>query len=330
MQLTATIILAAAFLAAPEEATKSSTVPTTIGMYTRYSHGWARDDDPVDHVLMLVAACQEGKWLPSAFFAMATPEDRAKLAETFRPEQESFLDTLMTQTFHLCSNPATTFTPEKKKIPWIVEQQYIGLAGTLNGKIEEKEACSALIMTNVQGASASLESGALSKKDTAFFSKRLKKLISTAVRQYESERPKDSQRPVFDPKYYHSPEYKTVMDVKLPGGWEGRWLHATLDYPVEKSVKALGFTERAFWSGYYDVLVEAGPASEKRILWEYATFLGREVENRYYRLKGVFDLDKNNIPEFLLEVGGWEYHAYLFTHAKNGELAEISSVFGAL
>ena len=49
-----------------------------------------------------------------------------------------------------------------------------------------------------------------------------------------------------------------------------------------------------------------------------------EVENRYYTLKGVFDLDKDNRPEFLFEVGGWEYHAYLLAHVENGELVKIS------
>lgn len=330
MQLTALFILTTAFLAAPEEGDQLPTVPTTIGMYTHYHHGWARDDTPVKHVLMPVAAYQGGKWLPSEFFAMAIPGGPNVLAETFRPEQDIFLDALITETFSLCKNPKVTFTPEKKKIPWIVEQQYIGLAGTLNGKIEEEEEYFDLAMTNVPAVSVPLKNTELSEEDKAFYSKRLKELITTAVLNWESERTQDDQRPSFNPEHYKSPEYATVLTFKLQGGWQGLWLHVTLAYPLEASPPAFGFSERSVWSGYYHALIEVQPASKKRILWEYAGYLGNETGNRYYELKGVFDADKDNKPEFLFDIGGWEYGCYLLAHAEKGELVKISSVSGAL
>ncbi len=330
MQLTVTVLIAAALLAGPETDTPPAAAPTTIGMYTNYLYGWARDDAPVDYVLMPVAAYTEGKWLPSAFFAMKTPENQNTLAETFRPEQDTFLDALMTQTFYLCKNPKVTFTPEKKKIPWKVEQQYIGLAGTLNGKIEEEEEYFDLAMTNVPEVSAALENAELSAEDKVFYSKRLKELITTAVIAWESKHPQEDQRPSFNPERYQLPEYATVLKFKLPGGWEGLWLHVTLAYPLEASPPTFGFYERSVWSGYYNALIEVQPASKSRVLWEYASFLGWESGNRYYELKGVFDADKNNKPEFLLDIGGWEYGSYLLAYAEKGELIKISSVSGAL
>ncbi len=103
-----------------------------------------------------------------------------------------------------------------------------------------------------------------------------------------------------------------------------------MDYPLEASPQELGFSDRSLWSGYYNALVEVLPESKKQILWEYASFLGWETDNRYYELKGVFDADKNNEPEFLFDVGGWEYGEYMLVHAESGTLVKISSVFGAL
>ncbi len=330
MQLTATLLLALALAAAPEEKPQPAAVPTTIGMYTNYWHGGAKDDAPVKYVLIPMAAYQDGKWYSSALFAMATPGKRNKLAETFRPEQDIFLDALMTKTFYLCANPATTFTPEKKKIPWKVEQQYIGLAGSLKGKIEEEDEYFDLAMTNVPEVSATLKNTALSEEDETFYSKRLTELISTAVINWESNLPKGKQRPTFIPEHYQPPEYVQVLKFKLPGGWEGLWLHATLEYPLEASPRELGSSESSDWSGYYNALVEVRPASKNQILWEYASFDGWESGNRYYELKGVFDADKNNKPEFLFDVGGWEYGEYMLVHAEKGELVKVSSVFGAL
>lgn len=70
--------------------------------------------------------------------------------------------------------------------------------------------------------------------------------------------------------------------------------------------------------------------SEDKILWEYASFIGKEAESRYYELKGVFDADRDQKPEFLFDVGGLEYGEYMLVHPENGELVKVSSLFGAL
>lgn len=330
MHLTATLILVIAVLAAPETDTPPAAAPTTIGMYTNYSHGWARDDAPVDYVLMPLAAYTEGKWLPSAFFAMKTPENQNTLAETFRPEQETFLDALMTQTFYLCSNPSTTFTPEQKKIPWKVEQQYIGLAGTLNGKLEVEEKFIDLPMTNVPEVMVPLEKASLSVKEKDFFAERAKTLISAVVVERESQIPKDKERPAFKPERYKRPKYEDLRKFKIPNGREGLWVHMTMDYPFKEGPEEFGFFERSYWCGYYHALVKRGAKPEDQVLWEYASFIGKEAGSRHYELKAVFDADRDQKPEFLFDVGGLEYGEYMLVHAENGELVKISSAFGAL
>ncbi|NLV46858.1 MAG: hypothetical protein GXY07_20450 [Candidatus Hydrogenedentes bacterium] len=331
MQLTVLVFMAAALLGAPETVTSLAPAPTTIGMYTNYWHGWARDDAPVDCVLIPVAAYQEGKWQPSAFFAMEIPGGPNVLAETFRPEQEAFLDVLMTQTFYLCSNLATTFTPEKKKIPWKVEQQYIGLAGTVKGNLDVEDKYFDLPMTNVPDVIIPLEKASLSVKEKALLADRAKELISAEVIERESEIPKDKERPAFQPERYDPPEYVHLLKFKLPNDREGLWVHATMAYPFKEGPEEFGFFKRSYWCGYYHALVErGGEKSEDKILWEYASFIGRETESRYYDLKGVFDADKDDKPEFLFDVGGWEYGEYMLVHAENWELVKVSSLFGAL
>ena len=297
-------------------------------------------DSPSKFQLKPLGAFVHGSWLSSEFFPVTIFPKRDKPhVSPFRPEQNTFLESLLNKKFYLCADPAVTFVTEEKMVSWMIDSQYLGLSGQLKGTIAEDDeevgtfdedgGDGFVAMTNIREACGTMKPAMLSEAEEALLSKRAQDAIIASVKESMRECGDKKIDARFDPSRYYAPKVTRVLLCQLPSGWTGLWVRVIMNYPPEASPKS-ELTNNSDWFGYYSCLLQTKPKANNPILWEYADSLCSGYGGKDFDLYGIFDGDKDDVPELAICKHGHEYCQYMLAQAENGELVEISSITGAL
>jgi hypothetical protein len=332
MTLTATLLIATAFLATPEQETKPAGVPITIAVL-REDYPWPQSTDSHKvHILMPVAAWQDGNWVSERLYSMKISDERlAPESKEFRPEQKVFLDSLIDQTFYLSKGSSGTFMPRKKTVTHMCDDGFLGMDGLLRGKFNKTDLLEGVAMANSQRVFGSMRPGTLTAEDKHLLAELIPKHMNALVKETESERPPNKKSPAFNSANYQTPEYVQAIRCSLPGGWEGLWVHAKISYPSKMSPPPVDTSiDDSLWSGYHYALLDPSITSRDRVLWEYASMPGYSWQDTTYQLMGVFDANADGRPELLFFEGGYESGAYQLKQLQEEGLVDISAVSGGL
>lgn len=334
--MTAVLVTSALFAAQGEEPKKTQAAPFVAAVCVP-SYAPDNFDEPQ---LKLIGAYMRGSWLPSEFFSITIiPKVDEPDASPFRPEQSTFLNRLVSETFYLCADPQVTYSAQKKAVAWMIDSQYLGLSGQLKGTIvEDDEEMGTfdeggkdrfVAMTNTREACGSMKPTQLSAAEEALLSDRAHDAVIASVKECMREYGDKKVDPRFDPRRYYAPKITRVLLCELPSGWTGLWVRAIMKYPLDGSRES-ELSENSEWSGYYSCLLQTKPKANNPILWEYADSLCSGYDGKDFDLYGIFDGDKDDVPELAICKHGHEYCQYMLAQAENGELVEISSITGAL
>lgn len=334
MKLLTTLLMMPTILAATGQEVKTPAAPTAISVCREDYHTDQNPGAPTRYVLMPLAAYQSDKWFSEDFFSMMISDDaseRVDYAETFRPEQDSFLDTLLNQTFYSVSNLQVQFQAEKKTTAYLVNCPQLGLQGVLSGKpMKNTDEDKYVAMTNMPEILGSLQSGNLTGEDEQLLAERMLKHMRTLIKLIAEKFHRADGSPPFNPELYQPPIFEKVIRCSLPSGWEVLWVQAFLPYPRELSPVHTECPDESAWSGHYYAIVDPKTKSKERILWDYPSRPCNTYNDFEYNLLGICDADDNNKPEFIISEGGYEYQAFKLVRAEKGKLVVISSVSGAL
>lgn len=334
--MTAVLVTSVLFAAEGEEPKKTQTAPFVVAVCVP-----AYAPNSVDGIqLKLIGAYMRGSWLPNEFFPISIfPKEDESTVSPFRPEQNAFLEALLNKTFFLCADPSVTYLPKEKTVAWMIDRRYLGLNGQLTGTlVEDNEERGTfdrdgddgfLAMTNIREACGSMTPSQLTSEEEALVCKRVRDSVIDSVKEYMSTNDARKIDPQFDPRRYHAPKITRVLRCQLPSGWSGFWVRSVMAYPVGASPES-EIPKNSRWSGYHYCLLQTNPRTNNSVLWEYADNLCSTYVNREFDLQGIFDGDKDGVPEFAICRHGHELCHYLLAHAANGELVEISSIIGVL